>query len=86
MIRSYSEYFIMMLSLRGVNPNSQQSMLGQFQILQGRDTMTGHVEKNENLLGSVLGLIAWVRLLSRHTIVKIRWWDEPTQVGKDWVF
>ena len=45
----------------------------------------GYVEKKGNLLGSVVGLIVWVRLLSRHTTVEtLGWWNDPTQVDLHW--
>ena len=43
----------------------------------------GYVEKKRNLLSSIVGLIAILKPLSRHTTVRtLGWGIEPTHVGQ----
>ena len=75
----------MIFSLRGVNINSHLGVLAH-----SRFEKVGHasryVEKKVNLLSSAVGMIIWVRPLSRCTTVKtLGWWDEPSHINQHWI-
>ena len=70
----------MILSLGGINPNSQQGVQRQSQSQQSQKGIDKNRDKKT--VSSVVGLIAWVRPLSWHiTVEKLRRLDEPTHVG-----